>query len=65
MHDVKNNQQKQGQQAGMNTNHHNNIFNKITLYEEELNIDHETNQKRNRSQGNQEREQIRSRQNQQ
>ena len=31
MHDVKNNQQKQGQQAGMNTNHHNNIFNKIIL----------------------------------
>ena len=47
----------------MNTNHHNNIFNKITLQEEELNTDQETNEERNTSQGNQDMEEIRNRPN--
>lgn len=42
----------------MKANHHNNIFNKLTLHEEELNTDQETNEERNTSQGNQDREQM-------
>lgn len=45
----------------MNTNHNNNIIDKLTLQEEELNTDQYINHERNTSKGNQDREDMRSR----